>query len=526
MTTPHVSAAVADQLERTGRHSPRAALWSVCLSLVCVVASVSALNSGLAELTVDLQLTQTNVQWVVDGYVVALAALVLPLGALGDRIGRRKMLIGGTILFGVAVLAGSFATSAGLLIGSRVFMGIGAAAIMPATLATITSMFVAEERARAVGLWAGVAGGGSFLGGIASGLLLEWYSWSAIFIATAVLAAFALVGTVLCVPETEGEDGAHSSSDPIGAGLSILTIGSVIFGIIEGAHLGWTSPTTVLALATGIVAGVGFVLWELRIPQPMLDPRVFLSRGLSSGTVTLLLQFLAAMGFFFVATQYVLLIIDFSPLMASVSMIPMLVVMMPLSVITPMFVARWGIRRVSLAGILAMMAGFGIMILLTEDSGYWPFLAGMMVFGAGMALSTTPATNAIVSSLPSEKQGVASALNDTTREIGSAFGIAIIGAFFNIGYRSAVSGTAGTLSPDDAALVRDAPATALAVAEHVAGIEHQIRSAFMAGMDKSLYAGIALLAVGLVYVFVYAPRGVLTDDGVEVAVDDVDEPAT
>jgi len=522
--SPDLSPPVA--LPPTGRHSPKAALWSVCLSLVCVVASVSGLNSGLAELTVDLQLTQTDVQWVVDGYVVALAALVLPLGALGDRIGRRRMLVGGTILFGLAGLFGALATSAELLIAARVLMGIGAAAIMPATLATITSVFVAEERARAVGLWAGVAGGGSFLGGIASGLLLEWFSWNSIFYATSVLAALALVGTLLCVPETEGGEGAHASNDPVGAGLSIIAIGSIIFGIIEGAHLGWTNPTTLLALTIGVAAAVSFVLWELRNDDPMLDPRVFRSRGLSTGTVTLLLQFLAAMGFFFVSSQYLLLIIGYSPLMASVSMIPLLVIMMPLSVITPVFVARFGIRAVSVAGILAMMVGFAVMTLLTADSGYFPFLGGMVVFGAGMALSTTPATNAIVSSLPADKQGVASALNDTTREIGAAFGIAILGAFFNVGYRASIASTADALPNEVSGLVRDAPATALSVAGTVGGdVESQVRTAFMSGMDRSLFAGMALLSVGLVYVLIAAPRGVLTDDGREVDVsDDPDAP--
>jgi MFS family permease len=249
----------------------------VCLSLALVVAGVAMLNVAMATMTRALGASQTDQQWIIDSYTVALAALLLFAGALGDRFGRRRALVGGLALFVAANAFSAFANSAGALIVWRFLAGVGAALIMPATLSTITSVFPPDKRAKAVGLWAGIAGAGGMLGLLVAGAMLEQWWWGSIFVVTAVLGAVALVATVVLVPETRAT---HTAGlDPPGALLSIAAAGGLVFGIIEGPSRGWTDPITLFGLLGGALAGVLFVCWELRSPAPLLDPRRDVAAG-------------------------------------------------------------------------------------------------------------------------------------------------------------------------------------------------------------------------------------------------------
>jgi EmrB/QacA subfamily drug resistance transporter len=480
-------------------------LASMCLALVLVVASVSSVNVTLTAIGLDLGASSTQLTWIADGYTVALAALVLPFGALGDRFGRRRLLLAGTVLFGGAAAAAALAGSAGTLIGCRVAMGIGAAMIMPGTLSTITAVFPPDRRQHAVSVWAGFAASGAVLGLLASGTVLEWYEWPGTFALTAGLALVSLVASLLLAPESSDPDDAPL--DPAGSVLSAVGVGAVVFGVIEGAEHGWTQPGTVLSLAIAAASLAGFVLWELHTERPMLDVRLFGLRGFTTGTLGITIQFLATFGVFFVTLQYLQLMRGYSPLHSAVCLLPLAAVVMPLSRLSPRIVERLGYRAVITTGLVAMAGGLALLSRLDADSGYPPFLLGLVVFGLGMALTGTPSTSAIVSSLPAAKQGVASAMNDVSREVGAALGIALLGSLFNRGYSDGVADAASRLPAG--APVHESAGAGLAVASRLGeagtGLADAVRDAFTLGMQDAMLAAAAVAAAGAVLVAWRAP---------------------
>jgi EmrB/QacA subfamily drug resistance transporter len=505
LTAPRPNVATSAPAEFANRNLILAVM---CLALVMVVAGVSMLANGLPHLATALDASQSQQQWIVDAYALALAALLLPAGALGDRFGRRGALVVGLIVFGGASALAATAGDASALIAYRALMGVGAALIMPGTLSTITSVFPPEERAKAVGIWAGFAGAGGTIGLLMSGALLEGFYWGSIFLVTAAFALAALIGVVLVVPATRSSE--HITLDPVGAVLSALGIGLLVLGIIEGPERGWTSPLTLGALIAGVVLIAAFISVELRRPSPMLDPRLFRHRGFATGSASLFLQFFAMFGFFFVSLQFLQLVLGYSALTAAVALMPMAILILPLSVVAGTLSERYGHKLVGGAGLAVSAAGFGIFATLGTDSGYWPFLGATLVIGAGAALAMTPATNAIVASLPRAKQGVASAVNDTARELGAAFGVAVLGSAFNTGYRHAIDGHVRGLPSAVAAQVREAPAIAVKIAQGLrngSALEHFAQEAFTVGMRYAVLVGVGLLAIGALFVWLRGASG-------------------
>ena len=321
-------------------------------------------------------------------------------------------------------------------------IGVGAALVMPTTLSIITNVFPEDERGRAVGIWAAVAGAGAVVGLVASGTLLEWFSWSSIFTINVGLAAVALAATIPVVPTSRGDG--RACLDPVGAALSSLGLFGLVFAIIEAPLRGWLDALTLAGLAAGLLLLVAFVVFELRRREPMLDPRLFLLRGFGAGSLSLTLQFFAQFGFLFVGLQYLQFVLGYSPLRAGLAILPMALMLAAIAPRAPRLAHRLGVRLVGGAGLALMGAGFLIFTTLGTGSSYWPFGLGALVTGIGIGLATAPATTAIVSSLPAERQGIASAVNDLTREVGGALGIAVLGSLLNRGYRADVApATAG-----------------------------------------------------------------------------------
>jgi len=486
-----------------------AVLVAMCISLVLVVASVSSLNLALPELAVDLGASSSALTWIADGYTVALAALVLPLGALGDRLGRRNVLLVGTVVFGIAALMASFADSTNAVIICRVIMGVGAAMIMPGTLSTITAVFPADQRPRAVAVWSAFSVAGGVLGLLAAGGLLEAWGWSSTFAATAILAAVSFVAALAFAPNTSDPDHAHV--DIPGGVLSAVCIGGLVLGIIEGAEKGWTDTLALTGFGLAAVGLIGFVFWALHAKNPLIDPRLFKLRGFSAGSIGIVVQFLALFGFFYVGLQYLQLMLGYSPLKSAVSLLPIAAVVMPVSSLSPRLVVRFGVKAVMVSGLVLLASGFVVIAQLSESSGYVPFLIGLLVFGTGLAMSSTPATTAIVNSLPPAKQGVASAMNDTTREIGSALGVALLGSMYSSAYADSVDDSLANLPAEGAHAVSESAAAGLEVAGQVGGeagaqLAHAIRVAFMDGLSTSLVVGAAVVVVGAILVAWLAPR--------------------
>jgi EmrB/QacA subfamily drug resistance transporter len=482
-------------------------LAAMCLALVMVVSGVSMLNNALPLMAESLGLSQSRQQWVIDGYTVALAALLLPAGAVGDRFGRRRAMLGGIVVFGVGSLLAATTDSAQVLIAARIVAGLGAAFIMPGTLSTITSVFPPEGRAKAVGIWAGFAGAGGTLGMFVSGALVDRFDWSSVFLVSAALAVVTLLAVVAVVPDTKASEVVRL--DPVGAVLSAVGIAALVIGIIEGPTNGWTSGTTVGLLLAGTAFLAAFVRWERRNPEPMLDPDLFTHRGLATGSATMFLMFLAMFGFFFVSVQYLQLVQGYGALKAAAALFPMSAVFLVISPFAATLSERHGQRAVGGAGLSIAAVGFALFLGLEAGSGYLVFLAISLVVGLGMALSMTPATNAIVSSLPRDKQGVASAINDVTRELGAAFGIAMVGSAFNMGYRGSIDSHLDGLPAEAAQRAHEAPATAYEVASTLGdgggSLIGHTDAAFVSGLHNAVLVGAACMVIGALFVALRAP---------------------
>ncbi len=498
----------------------------MALALMMVVSAVASLNVALPELARATGATQSELQWIVDAYALVFAGLLLPAGALGDRFDRRGILLIGLLVFGSAAATAMFVEAPTTLIVLWAVMGVGAALVMPTTLSIITNVFPPEERGRAVGVWAGVAGGGAVIGLLLSGTLLEWFSWPAVFATSVVLAVTAAAATVAIVPSSRGSSVVRL--DPVGALLSSLGLLALVYSIIEAPQRGWGDAVTIGGFAAGFLLLIAFVLYELRRRDPMLDPRLFARRGFGVGSLSLTLQFFAQFGFLFVSLQYLQFVLGYSPLEAGLALLPMALMLMAISPRAPRLARHLGIRAVGSAGLALMGAGMLVFAALDTDSSYWHFGLGAVFTGIGLALATAPATTAIVSSLPGGQQGIASAVNDLTRVVGGAFGIAVLGSVLNSSYRSDVSGAAAQLPAPATEAVEDSVAAALELAPTAGpqgtALLEQAQAAFVNGFSTALLvAGVVLLAASVLIGLLAPRRNAVTN---AVAADSPGQPAT
>jgi EmrB/QacA subfamily drug resistance transporter len=486
----------------------RAVLGVMCLALMMVVAAVASLNVALPDLARGTGATQSQLQWIVDAYALVFAGLLLPAGALGDRFGRKGILLIGLVVFGGASLAAMFVNEPSTLIGLRAVIGVGAALVMPTTLSIITNVFPPEERGHAVGIWAGIAGAGAIIGLLLSGALLEWFSWPSVFAVNVTLAALAFAATIPIVPTSRSPR--RVRLDPVGALLSSLGLFGLVFAIIEAPQKGWLDPLTVAGFGLGVLLIVAFVLFELARDEPMLDPRLFARRGFGVGSLSLTLQFFAQFGFLFIALQYLQFVLGYSPLEAGASILPMALMLMAISPRAPALARRLGVRLVGGAGLALMGVGFLVFTTLGVDSSYWRFGIGALITGIGLALATAPATTAIVSSLPAHRQGIASAVNDLSREVGGAFGIAVLGSVLNSGYRTDVASATARLPEPAAGAARDSIAAATQIAAQAGprgtALLERAQDAFVSGLSTALLVGALVLFAASVLVAVLGPR--------------------
>ncbi|WP_054813128.1 MFS transporter [Nocardia arizonensis] len=477
-----------------------------CLAVTLVIASMAALYTTLPQIAVDIGASQAELTWIVDGYTLALACLVLPAGALGDRFGRRAALVIGLIVFSLASALPLLLDSPTWMIAARGLAGVGAALVMPSTLSLVTTSFPPERRNGAIGLWAGVAGAGAILGILGSGILLEFWSWPSVFVGMTGAGA-ALSIAAFTVPESR--DRARHAFDPFGALTGALTIGAIVVAAIEIPARGWLDPVVLAATALAPVCAIAFVATELRVPHPMLDVRLFRDRGFGSGTAIVALQFLVGFGMFMLIVQYFQLISGYRPLISALAMAPMMVPMISVSTVAPWLSQRFGLRRPAVGGLVMIGAALIAFAGVDVDASYIDILWPLLVMSFGVGLCTSPATAAIIAGTPVADHGVAAAVNDAAREVGAAIGIAIGGSVLAAGYSERIAPALPRLPEQARGPVGDSLAAALQVAERAGPMAKPLiefaRAAFVHGMHRSAIALGCLTLIGAVGIAVWAP---------------------
>lgn len=421
-------------------HARRWGILAVLVvSLLVVVLDNTVLNVALKTLQDDLGASQSQLEWAINSYTLVFAGLLFTAGILGDRLGRKRMLMLGLTLFGSASLLSAYAQSAGQLIGARALMGVGAAAIMPATLSVISNVFEPRERGRAIGIWAGAVGIGVVIGPVVGGALLEQFWWGSVFLINVPVVAVGLIAISLVVPESR--DPNPGRLDPGGVLLSIAGLTLLTYGIIKGGELATIAEPEVILPA---LAGVGllalFVRYEARSDHPALDVRLFRNPQFSTSTAAIALIFFAIMGVVFFLTFYLQVVRGYSPLQAGLWFIPFAVGQMVFAPLSATFVKRFGIRAVATFGLGLMSATLLAFLLIDADSPMWVFGLIGAVQGVGAANVMPPATTAIMSALPRERAGVGSAMQNTARQVGGAMGVAVLGSVMSVLYRDGVSG--------------------------------------------------------------------------------------
>jgi EmrB/QacA subfamily drug resistance transporter len=474
----------------------------MCLSLMVIGVDNTILNVALPTLVRDVGATTSELQWIVDAYTLVFAGLLLTAGSLGDRFGRRRALTAGLLVFGAGSVASALAATAGQLVATRALMGVGGALIMPATLSIISNVFTAPaERARAIAVWAGFSAMGIAIGPLSGGWLLEHFWWGSVFMVNIPIVALALAGGRLFVPESK--DPSPRGVDPVGAVLSIVGLGALVWAIIEAPVQGWTHTGTVAAIGVGAVLLAAFVAWELHTDHPMLDVHFFANPRFSAASTAVTLVFFALFGSMFLQTQYLQFVLGYSALEAGVRVAPIALVLMAAAPISARVVERVGTKLVVAAGLATVSLALVVLSFATVTSGYGPVLVSMLVMGVGMGLTMAPATESIMGALPRAKAGVGSAVNDTTRQVGGALGVAILGSLLASTYGA-------SLGDGVPAAARASVGAALDVARGLGGEQGSAlavaaRSAYVDGMGVGVLVAAGAALLGAVVALAFLP---------------------
>jgi EmrB/QacA subfamily drug resistance transporter len=489
--------------------SPRARAWTLavaCMGVSLVVASMTALNTALGDLAVATSATQSQLTWVVDGYTVALACLLLPAGAIGDRYGRRGALLAGLVIFSLGSIAPAMLHSPLQIIAGRSIAGIGAAFVMPATLSLLTVAYAKEDRMKAVGIWAGTAGSGGVLGMLGSGLLLRFWDWHAIFWSLGIvgLIIFALACTV-----GSSRDEAAPRIDSLGAVLIGAAVAIAVAAILEAPDRGWGDPLVWGGLVAGAVLAVGFGFAEFRNSQPLLDVRLFGDPNFATGVASITVLFGATFGFFYLGMQYVQQIMGYSPLTTAIAFGPFMVPLGIFSALSFWYVPKLGLRLVLFIGTMLMAVGFACMHGLDLHSTYREFAWPTLILATGIGMCTAPTTSAIMGAVPDEKQGVASAVNDTSREMGGALGIAVAGSILAGRYTHELAPKLVEFPAPVRRAAGDSLAKAVEVAAKLGPQGRQLaevsKAAFLAALHASTIVMAVIVGVAAVLIGLWAP---------------------
>jgi EmrB/QacA subfamily drug resistance transporter len=485
--------------------------WTlVVLSISLVVISLdnTILNVALPSIAADLGASPSQLQWIVDAYMLVFAGTMLTAGALGDRFGRKRALTTGLLVFGTGSLLAALSANSTQLIASRALMGIGGALIMPSTLSILTAVFPAEERGKAIGAWAAVTGIGIAVGPVAGGWLVEHADWHWVFLVNLPIVALALGLGRFLVPESR--DPRQARIDLPGAALSIAGLTALLWGLIEAPARGWTSPAILGAFGAAVLALALFAAWELRTPTPMLDVRLFRNRRFSVASASIALAFFGLFGVLFATAQYLQNVHGFAPLKAGVWSLPVALGLVIGGPLAAKLSQRIG-TKVTVAGGLATVAGGLLMYSTAEPGSGFALIGGaQVVLGLGMGLAMAPATDSIMGSVPIDRASVGSAMNDTVRLVGGALGVAVLGSLLASHYRDGMDGATQGLPESASATAHESIAGAGAVAERIGGtagraLHDAAGVAFVDAMQVAMVVAAAVVLAGAALALAFLP---------------------
>ena len=487
-----------------------AILGVMSMSLIIVMLNNVTLNVALPELSKDLKADNTELQWILDAYALVFGGLLLVMGALGDRFGRKGALQIGLLLVATAsALTATYATTSGEVIAARAVMGIGAALVMPATLSVVVVVFPPEERGKAVGIWAAMAGIGAPIGLLVGGWAVENYDWQMVFWINVPIIALALLLGLVLVPKSK--DNQERPLDPIGAFLSTGALVSILYAIIEAPSHGWTSPETIGVAALGLLFTLVFIRWERRVEHPMLPIEFFSSPGFSMGLVAIMLAFFVMFSFMFTQMLHFQLVRGHGALDAALRFLPLPMGLMPAAANSDRLVAKFGSSRVVSTGLTLVALGMILFTTVTIDTEYIQIAVTFFLLGFGMGLTMAPSTTLVMDSIPADKAGVGSATNDASREIGGALGIAIGGSVLNEYYQRSLQVPEGLGVPDS--VLRESFPAAMRIGGDMvsqgnmlgAELIQSAQLAFVDGMIASAWVGAIIALTNAILVWRYMP---------------------
>jgi DHA2 family integral membrane protein (MFS transporter) len=487
-------------------------LTVLIFSLLVVVLDNSILNVAMKTIAspapVGIGATQSQLEWAVNSYTLVFAGLLFTAGMLGDRLGRKKTLLFGMVVFGAGSLLCSMATSPAELIGFRAAMGFGGAFVLPATLAIIMNVFEREEQPRAIGIWSGAVGLAIAIGPIAGGLLLAHFWWGSVFLVNVPIVVLALIGMVWLVPDSR--DPNPGRPDPVGVLLSVVGLVALVYGIIKGGQVAdFTVTQSWLPIVVGILVLAGFVLHQLRSRTPMLDMGWFRNRHFSAAVVSVGLTFFALMGVTFFGVFYLQSVRGYSPLQAGLLLLPLAAAQLLVSPRARFVVDRFGVRATCATGMLLIAATFAGFLLLGRDTGIWVLEVLSFFQGTGMALVMPPATVTIMGTLPREKAGSGSAVNNTFRQVGGSLGVAVLGAMLSTTYRSGIQDKLAALPAQYRTPAGESIEGTLGVVEKIgpraAALVDPAKDAFIHAMHVTALTAGGVAAIGAVVAFSFLP---------------------
>ncbi|WP_333737716.1 MFS transporter [Streptomyces sp. IBSBF 2806] len=490
------------------------ALLVLCLSLLITVMANTSLIVAAPDMTTELGLSSSDLQWVVDSYTVPYAALMLVLGAIGDKYSRRGALVLGLLIFAGGSVMGSMVDETSLVVVARAIMGVGAAVVMPATLSLVVATFPRSERAKAITAWAATSGVAVAVGPLVSGWLLEDHAWGSTFLINVPIALLAVFGALTLVPPSKAEG--MGRIDYVGGLLSIVSVGSLIYAAIEGPHFGWgAGPVT-----AAVIAGAGllaFVAWELRHPHPMLNVRKFVLRPFTGSMLAVMFFFFGMFAVLYYSTQFLQFVLGYDALDTGLRLLPLGGAVFLGSAVTGALTPKLGVKAMVVTGMTIGTAGMFLLTQIDKGSTYGDFLTPLMMLGLALGLSISPATDTIMGSFPESELGVGGGVNDTALELGGALGIAVLGSLLGTAYRDELTDLVGNRLPAEAMeTAKDSVGAGLAVAERVAqdpsagpqqaqAAVDAVHQAFAHGVAQASLIGGIIMAAGTLIVLAIMP---------------------